>query len=619
MKRLPHLKLSVLTKISLVAFLITAAVAAGLGWGIQHQMEQDALQQAAGSAARQVSVVLNPNLKSADLAGPLPPLRYGEIDTLIQQNILQEHIVRVKIWNRDGLLVYSDEKDLVGRNFPVSGELKEALAGKTAMDISSLEKEENIGERGRFARLIEVYVPLRPNNSPQAEGAYEIYYDISALEPGIARTRNFIWTSIGLGFLMLYGSLFMLVRNASHELIHRNEENARLYNESQQLLADRKQNEEELRAAVARLGEEKAKTGAIIAAIGDGISIQDTDFKILYQNQICKDFVGDHKGEYCYRAYESRDHVCEGCPVAKTFTDGRIHSAERSAPTDNGMSYFEITASPLRDSKGKIVAGIEVARDITERKKVEEIRIENDRLAYVSKAKSEFLASMSHELRTPLNSITGFSELLKQKSAGELNEKQEHYLDNILISSKFLLDIINDILDLSKVEAGKIELVIEKISVAQTINETIVLIKERAARHNVIIEKEFDPELNFIEADRQRLKQILFNLLSNAVKFSKKEGGTVTISTKKVQDMAKISVSDTGIGIREEDLGKLFMEFGQVNTVISREYGGTGLGLAISKKLVEMHGGNITVESKCGEGSIFTFLLPLAANKNKGK
>ena len=135
--------------------------------------------------------------------------------------------------------------------------------------------------------------------------------------------------------------------------------------------------------------------------------------------------------------------------------------------------------------------------------------------------------------------------------------------------------------------------------------------------HKVIIKKEFDPQLKYITADKHRLKQILFNLLSNAIKFSKKEGGTITITTKKVKDMAQISLTDTGIGIREEDLGKLFKEFGQANPEISNKYGGTGLGLAISKKLVELHGGEIKVESEYGKGCNFTFSLPIRG-KNKG-
>jgi signal transduction histidine kinase len=237
------------------------------------------------------------------------------------------------------------------------------------------------------------------------------------------------------------------------------------------------------------------------------------------------------------------------------------------------------------------------------------IQNENESLAHASKAKSEFLANMSHELRTPLNSVIGFSELMKMNTT--LTEKQEHYVENILTSGKFLLELINDILDLSKVEAGKIELFIDQIKVPSLIDEILSLIKEKASKQNILLNKELDPDLLFMKADQQRFKQILFNLLSNAVKFSKPEGGTITIAAKKEGDLAKFSVSDTGIGIKKEDMEKLFKEFEQLDSGITKQYGGTGLGLAISKRLVELHGGRIWVESKVGEGSTFTFTLPI--------
>ncbi|VVB97627.1 Methyl sulfide methyltransferase-associated sensor [uncultured archaeon] len=278
-------------------------------------------------------------------------------------------------------------------------------------------------------------------------------------------------------------------------------------------------------------------------------------------------------------------------------------------------THIDLRSAPIREEDGTIRGTVFVFRDITEQKRTEEIRIEKERLAYASQAKSEFLANMSHELRTPLNAIIGFSELLVQKKAGYLNEKQERYVDNVISGSRHLLNLINDILDLSKVEARKVELSIEQVSVPDAINEALMLINEKAAKHNVNLNKDFDPQLDIIEADRQRFKQILFNLLSNAVKFSKEEGGTVTISTKKEGEMAKISVSDTGVGIKDEDIGKLFKTFGQLDTGGSRKLEGTGLGLAISKNLVELHGGEITVESRYGAGSTFTFKFPLAAKK----
>jgi signal transduction histidine kinase len=222
---------------------------------------------------------------------------------------------------------------------------------------------------------------------------------------------------------------------------------------------------------------------------------------------------------------------------------------------------------------------------------------------------------MSHELRTPLNSIIGFSDILKQKTMGELNEKQEKFLDNILRSSQHLLNLVNEILDIIIMDAGKLELAIRRIPVNIIIDENIEQIRSKAEEKKVTINKDIDPQLQFIEADREKFSQILQFLLDNAVKFSKAERGVIKIIAEKKGNMAQFSISDKGIGIKEENMEKLFQVFQQLDTGISRKYMGTGLGLSISKKLVELHGGKIWAESKYGEGSIFTFQIPIENKK----
>jgi PAS domain S-box-containing protein len=278
-----------------------------------------------------------------------------------------------------------------------------------------------------------------------------------------------------------------------------------------------------------------------------------------------------------------------------------------------GLRAMLLNACRIKlESSNMMLLAIE---DITEHKKLEVLHLENERLISASKARSEFLTIMSHELRTPLTSVIGYSIILEGKTQGELNEKQRIFVDNILKSSKHLLDLINNFLELAKTEAGKQELVLEEISVSYAINEIFEIIKENAIEHDIILRKEFDPEIQSIKADRMALKQILFNLLNNAIKFSKKEGGIVTVSTKRENDMVKISVADTGIGIKEKDLPRLFQKFEQLDSGISRKYDGTGLGLAITKQLVDLHGGKIWVESKYGQGSNFIFLLPVGGKK----
>ncbi|MFH0803356.1 MAG: ATP-binding protein [bacterium] len=226
-----------------------------------------------------------------------------------------------------------------------------------------------------------------------------------------------------------------------------------------------------------------------------------------------------------------------------------------------------------------------------------------------SRIKSEFLANMSHELRTPLNSIIGFSEILIEKTFGDLNDKQTKYAGNIHRSGKHLLTLINDILDLSKVEAGKIELHFEEFSMNEVLTECQTLVKSLASKKNLSLNVRVEG-ISTINADPTRFKQIMYNLLSNAIKFTP-ERGKVDVEATQVDEAVQITVKDTGIGIAREDFSKAFEEFGQIDSSYSKQYAGTGLGLPLTKKLVELHGGRIWLESELGKGSTFTFTIPL--------
>jgi two-component system, NtrC family, sensor kinase len=229
-------------------------------------------------------------------------------------------------------------------------------------------------------------------------------------------------------------------------------------------------------------------------------------------------------------------------------------------------------------------------------------------LEVASEHKSEFLANMSHELRTPLNAIIGFSQVLRQRLFGPINEKQEEYLDDILSSGNHLLSLINDVLDLSKVEAGQVELEVASLSLREALERGVVMVREPATKHGVRLSLELTPGVDLVEGDERRLRQVIFNLLSNAVKFTP-EGGEVVVATASRDHEVLISVTDTGPGIRVEDHERIFEEFQQTDVGV-RQREGTGLGLALSKRLVELHGGRIWVESEPGHGSRFVFTLP---------
>ncbi|MFL5942521.1 MAG: ATP-binding protein [Gaiellaceae bacterium] len=230
-------------------------------------------------------------------------------------------------------------------------------------------------------------------------------------------------------------------------------------------------------------------------------------------------------------------------------------------------------------------------------------------LETASRHKSEFLANMSHELRTPLNAILGFSQVLQKKLFGELNSKQEEYVEDIRSSGNHLLSLINDVLDLSKVEAGQVELEVAPFSLREAVERGVVMVRERASKNGVALTSEIEPEVQVITGDERRIRQILFNLLSNAVKFTP-AGGRVSVTAACVDGEIQLAVSDTGPGIAPEDLDRIFEEFQQTD-VGARQQEGTGLGLALSRRLVELHGGRIWVESEVGAGSRFVFTLPV--------
>jgi signal transduction histidine kinase len=237
-----------------------------------------------------------------------------------------------------------------------------------------------------------------------------------------------------------------------------------------------------------------------------------------------------------------------------------------------------------------------------------EIADKSAQLEAASRHKSEFLANMSHELRTPLNAIIGFSEILAEKMFGDVNEKQTEYLQDILESGRHLLSLINDILDLSKIEAGRMELELAEFDLPSAIENALILVRERATRRGIRLGSTIDPRLGTIGGDERKVKQVLLNLLSNALKFTP-EGGRIDVDARLHDEVAEVSVADTGIGIAPEDQAAVFEEFRQVGTA-DKKAEGTGLGLALSRKFIELHGGRIWVQSHLGAGSTFTFALP---------
>jgi signal transduction histidine kinase len=262
---------------------------------------------------------------------------------------------------------------------------------------------------------------------------------------------------------------------------------------------------------------------------------------------------------------------------------------------------------PNRDELGSLSANVNRMND--------ELRRLYGELETASRHKSEFLASMSHELRTPLNAIIGFSQVLQQRMFGEVNAKQAEYLEDILSSGNHLLSLINDVLDLSKVEAGQVELEVSRFSLREALEQGVVMVRERATEGGVHVSLELAPDVDVVRGDERRVRQVVFNLLSNAVKFTP-EGGSIVVATARVDREVRISVTDSGPGVAPEDHERIFAEFQQTDVGL-KQHEGTGLGLALSKRLVELHGGRIWVESEPGHGSSFFIALPIEDERSR--
>jgi two-component system cell cycle sensor histidine kinase PleC len=288
-----------------------------------------------------------------------------------------------------------------------------------------------------------------------------------------------------------------------------------------------------------------------------------------------------------------------------------------------GRRIMLLNARQIQRGMGKERIILLAIEDITERKEIEaglektheeltELAAELKRTARV---KSEFLANMSHELRTPLTSINGFSEVLCDETFGPLNEKQRQYVNNVLTSGKHLLLLINQILDMAKVEAGKMKLALSSLPMKSLLNEISMLVADMVAKKKIEMVLEIAQDLPDIEADELKVKEILYNLLSNAVKFTP-EGGKLGMRARKVGPEIEIVVWDTGVGIASENMGKIFEGFFRVDTPYSRVTEGTGLGLPLSKKLVELHGGKLSLESEgLNKGTLVRFTLPIVSRK----
>ncbi|AFV23034.1 sensory transduction histidine kinase [Methanolobus psychrophilus R15] len=370
----------------------------------------------------------------------------------------------------------------------------------------------------------------------------------------------------------------------------------------------------EQKNAEGSLRESEAKLNAMITNIADIIAIVDKDGINNFKSPNIERWFGWRPEEIIGVPAWKNIHPDDYVSTQKVFSTilekpGAISTGESRYLCKNG-SYKWIEFTGINLLHDPAIKGVLLNyRDITDRKKAEHSLIEAKMMAEENnRIKSEFLANMSHELRTPLTAVIGFSDILSTQKFGELNDKQVQFVDHILKSGKHLLEVINDVLDLSKVEAGKMELDCENFSVSKLLGEVQRSLYPLSLRKSIEIDIMDDVQDPGIFADKLKLKQIMYNLLSNAIKFTP-DNGKVSVVARRADNILEVSVSDTGIGIPVQRLEEIFDPFMQVDASNKRRYGGTGLGLALAKRFVEMHDGKIWVESEEGKGSTFTFII----------
>jgi PAS domain S-box-containing protein len=406
----------------------------------------------------------------------------------------------------------------------------------------------------------------------------------------------------------------------------------------------RKQVEEERTKLDQRLRDQQFYTRSLIESNIDALITTDTHGIITDINKQTEALTGCTRDELIGAPF--KDHFTDSARaetgINRVLDEGRLTNYELTARTRDGqLTVVSYNATTFHDRDRRLQGVVTAARDVTELKRFEQtLRQKNLELEEANRMKSEFLANMSHELRTPLNSIIGFSEVLKDGLMGEITGQQQESINNIFTSGSHLLSLINDILDLSKIEAGKMTLDLELVNFSSLLEDSISVIKEMAANRGIRLEMEAVEDLGSVQADSRKVKQILYNLLSNAVKFTE-EGGRVTLRAgivarakvgqlsglgsgrsfpfpdNEFADFLEVSVADSGIGISPEGLERLFKPFSQIDSGLARKFEGTGLGLAMVKLLAELHNGTVAVQSTVGEGSCFTAWLPLRAPEGR--
>jgi len=493
------------------------------------------------------------------------------------------NLYEICILAEDGRTAYSTGDTLEGRK--LSPEILDGVLHK-GKRTASFSRRGGTTQEGNVSAtsMVKAYVPVKLKG--QVIGAIGVHYDISSLHGDISRIKTFF-------ALMLFVLSFSVLVLISYYLV-------------------RAERIEQLRAkAEGELVQEQIKAETVFSSMGDNIIIQNRDYKVIYQNALNREIYGDRKGEYCYKVYEGLDHVCPDCPVELTYMDGAIHKTEKVVDTPKGQMNFELTATPLRNPAGEIIAGIKVVRDISDRRRLE------DQLRHAQKMEAigTLTSGISHEFNNLLTSIIGFSELLLETAGGGTEERR--YLEAIYNSGRKAESLTRGLLAYSRKQITDRT----PVSLNSIIRDLMSLV-DNITGVDIRVNLELSNEDLVITADRNQIEQVLVNIITNA-RDAMPEGGELSIATAPItldsgfvrehgfgnegERFCLVSIKDTGTGMDPLTMERVFEPFYTTKDVGK----GTGLGLSIAFGIVSQHGGYMDVMSTQGKGTEFRIYLAL--------
>jgi signal transduction histidine kinase len=639
-------RFTLLSSFSILTLVLMVAIGAILGYSLTHYFEMQALAQQRDAVRDIVPPVIGDRITNTVLTKGAYGSDYASIESALT-NLGGSGLVRVKIWNRSGTVIYSDDPSLVGQKFPISDFLNQAFEGLTSADISSLDKAENVDEKG-FGELIEVYTPLKQGGKSDIVGVFEGYYNIWGLRQQINATSEFLWGSIIFGFLFLYISLFTIVRTASQRIVRQSTENEILLVDTQRKAA-RLQVVNELARSI---NQSALDLEEVFQTALRGID------RIVSHNGASITLLDERTGEALDTVYSTSADAAVYAAAPDTgqslslldksdiFLSGNTQSlpsiTQNSTPasgyprTQNSLLLVSISlgakrlglltlmserknafdhedADILKGVADQLAVAIENTRLIAETAETTALR-ETNRL------KDDFMSMVSHELRTPLASIKGYSRTLLARDADWDEETRSDFLNIISDESDKLTELVENLLEMTRIEGGRLRITPEPMLLGRFCTDLV----NKLSLHypNIKFECEVSDRLPMVEADPRRVEQVLMNLLQNAATYSGAEVIRVSATADAVLDRGDwgvvIAVADNGSGIAPEHIPHLFDKFyrveGRKTDTAQAETGeaaGTGLGLAIAKALVEAQGGRIWVSSTVGKGTTFFFTLPI--------